>query len=82
MNIRSMDLVQFVDDGQRAYRLKKSIGDCPKFDIEAYRQAWRAGFFSARDRVSVAAATRTLLKELDEDRKINCRTHFSYENFI
>jgi hypothetical protein len=74
--MKTMDLVQFVDDGQRAYRLKKSINDCPDFDIYAYKQAWRAGYFSARDGVSVSAAVKTLLTELDAGRKINCSTYF------
>lgn len=43
-NVRTMDLFQFFDEGQRAYRLKRSTKDCPNFDLEIYKKAWKSGF--------------------------------------
>jgi|688.fasta_scaffold521728_2 hypothetical protein len=63
--MKTIDLLQFIEEGQRAYRLKKSIGDCPNFDNQPYRKAWKAGYYSARYGVSAKAALETLLKELD-----------------
>lgn len=50
-----MNLLPFIEDGRRAYRLKYSINRCPAFDEEIYRRAWKLGYYSARDGVSVSA---------------------------
>lgn len=63
-NISTADIQQFLDDGQRAYRLRRSIASCPAFDNEVFRRAWKAGYYSARDGVSVQAASQTFLREL------------------
>ena len=55
------EIKQIIDDGQRAFRLKKSITDCPNFDSSIHRKAWKAGFYSAMDRVSVEAALITVI---------------------
>lgn len=38
-----------MEDGRRAYGLKRSINSCPPFEIEIYRRAWIAGWSMSRD---------------------------------
>jgi len=63
-NISTADIQEFLNDGQRAYRLRKSIADCPAFDNEVFRRAWKAGYHSARQGVSPDAAIQTFLRDL------------------
>lgn len=52
--MRMNEIEALIDDGQRAYRLGKSIGVCPKFDNPIHIKAWKLGFRSAMHRLSVA----------------------------
>lgn len=65
MNIRTHDLFQFFDDGQRAFRLKKLIKDCPKFNLTIYTSAWKAGYYSARDNFGLKDGFQNFLRNLD-----------------
>jgi hypothetical protein len=56
-------LRSLMDDGQRAYRLRKSIGDCPNFELDSYKSAWKAGYYTARSRVSLDVCFTTWKKE-------------------
>jgi len=53
----------FIDDGQRAYRLNKSINECPDFSNPEHRDLWKVGWHSARDGVSKSVAFSTHRKE-------------------
>lgn len=63
--MKTSDLLQFIEDGQRAFRLRYSIRDCPNYDEVVCRKAWRAGYYSARDKLPAIVALETLAKELN-----------------
>jgi hypothetical protein len=63
--MKTEDICEFLDAGRRAYRLRRSVRECPNFDNAVYVRAWKAGYYSARDRVSLEAAVQTFLGELD-----------------
>lgn len=56
-------LRELVDDGQRRCRLGVGINRCPNFEKDIHRRAWKAGYRSALNRVTVDAALATLLQE-------------------
>jgi len=63
-SISTADIQEFLEDGQRAYRLRRSITSCPAFDNEVFKRAWKAGYYSARDGVSANAAAQAFLRDL------------------
>lgn len=54
------------EDGQRAYRLRYRVCDCPKFDDEINIRLWKAGYYAARDGISRDAALAELNKKLNK----------------
>ena len=50
------EVKQIIDDGQRAYRLKKTIGACPDFDNSYYQEAWKFGYRMAMQKMSLEEA--------------------------
>lgn len=64
-SISTIDVLSFVEDGRRAYRLKRSINSCPNFDIEVYKQAWIAGWSMTRDGLIGREYDRAWIKSLD-----------------
>jgi hypothetical protein len=67
MNIRTHDLYEFFDTGQRAFRLKKSIKDCPKFEQEIYCKAWKSGYRMSGQRFGLNDGFKQFLKKLDNE---------------
>lgn len=64
-SISSMDLMHFIQDGRRAFNLKRSINSCPDFEVEAYRNAWCAGYCMMRDGLIGIEYDRAWIKSLD-----------------
>lgn len=58
---------ELIDDGQRNYRLRNEVNSCPKFDNPIHIAAWKTGYYSARDKVSVDAALATFIKEQSDN---------------
>ncbi len=52
----SFTIKGIIDDGQRAYRLRKSIGDCPSFDDPVFIQAWKHGYRSSMRKFTLEKA--------------------------
>ena len=65
-DMRTQDLFSFIDDGQRAYRLRRTLDDCPAFEDEVFRKAWRAGFIGATYGRSVQTILNELIRELGD----------------
>jgi len=63
----NIDLIrQIIDDGQRNYRLRELISYCPKFEDPIYINAWKAGYYSARDKISLDVALITFISEINK----------------
>jgi len=58
------ELLEYIEEGQRSERLKRSMSDCPDFENPLFRKAWKAGFYSSLHKVSAQAALETLKKEI------------------
>lgn len=55
MNTDLNTLKEIAEDGRRACRLRKYISGCPAFEDQKHIAAWKAGFRSARDGISLDA---------------------------
>lgn len=65
MLVDEQSVKSLIGDGARAYRLKKGINKCPKFSPNN-RKAWLAGWYGARDEVSLHAIFETYKKEITD----------------
>lgn len=52
-----------LDDGMRAFRLKKPMSACPDFDNPLHKQAWKHGFRQALQRRTLNEALNCFGKE-------------------
>ena len=48
-DVRTADLYEWIESGQRAFRSGKSEFDCPRFRMAIYYKAWKAGFRGAEN---------------------------------
>ena len=61
----TLPLSLFVKDGQRSFRLKKELKDCPEFSLPIRGKAWRAGWRSA-SRGGLSAAGQKFFEKMLE----------------
>jgi len=66
MNLED-ELLVYIEEGRRSYRLRRSINTCQDYE-PTMKRAWRAGFYSARDGISANAALATLLKDINMEK--------------
>jgi hypothetical protein len=66
-NIQTKDLLEFFDAGQRSFRLKRSISDCPDFKEEIYCKAWKSGFRLALRHFGLRDGFQQFLYQIDKD---------------
>jgi len=57
------NIKQIIDDGQRAFGLKKGINNCPNFDNPIYKEAWKAGYRSSMHKKTLHEAFNDFMKQ-------------------
>jgi len=58
------DIKTIIDDGQRAYRLRRGIHTYPKFDNPIYIHAWKAGYRAAMHRWTTDEIFKDFIKDI------------------